>query len=311
MKYQIDKELKPYCYLSLPVSSPKLAGFIGSLLKPPRKIFHDSEVHVRREGIAGYDGKEIEILIFEPRNLDTGAPCLVYYHGGGFVFGASWHHYNVCKLYAKATPCKLIFVQYRLAPRNPHPIPVEDCYTALSHVYNNAETLGIIKEKIAVGGDSAGGALAAAVCQMARDRGTDLPLMQMLIYPVTDRRMTTESQRRYTDTPMWDSGLSKMMWRAYLGDGDVRDIQYASPMEARDFTGLPQAYVETAEFDCLRDEGLTYAEALKAAGVSVRINETLGTIHGFDIARRAKVTEDALRKRIEALRSALYGEDDA
>ncbi len=275
-----------------------MLGRIGAWMKPPRSLFRDPEISVRRMHIPSYDDARIEILILEPRGLAHPTPCLVYYHGGGFIFGASFHHYNLAREYAKRTPCRLIFAQYRLAPRYPHPTPSEDCYAALRWAQENAVALGIDPSKIGVGGDSAGGALAAAVCQMARDRGTALPCFQLLVYPVTDCRMETESNRIFTDTPMWNSKLSRRMWRAYLPNQAANNIAYASPMLSENFENLPTAYVETAEFDCLRDEALAYAAALRDAGAEVEINETKGTIHGFDAARNAGASKAAIATRI-------------
>lgn len=299
MKYKISKEFFPFSRFKAPIINGKLLCHVGAWMRPPRSFFRDPDVCVRRDRIQSFDGKENEVFILEPRGLTSPAPCLIYYHGGGFIFGGSFHHYNIAREYAKRTPCKLIFAQYRLAPKHPHPIPSEDCYAALRWVQKNADALGIDASKIAVGGDSAGGALAAAVCQMARDRGTALPLFQLLIYPVIDCRMETESNRIFTDTPMWNSKLSERMWRAYLPDRTAKDIAYASPMLAEHFENLPAAYVETAELDCLHDEALAYAAALRDASATVEINETKGTIHGFDAAMKAAVSKDAIQKRIE------------
>lgn len=309
MKYPIDKELSPFCYITPPIRSPRLAGFLGSLLKTPKRIFRDPEICVRREWISGYGDGKIEVLIYEPKAYVIDLPTLIYYHGGGFFFGASWHHYDLAKIYTLNTPARVVFVQYRLAPKHPHPIPSEDCYAAYKWVYENAELLNIDRKRIGVGGDSAGGALAAAVCQMARDRSFPTPIFQMLVYPVTDRRMDTESNRLYTDTPMWNSRLSKMMWQGYVPDVSADNIQYASPMEAVRFDGLPDAYVEVAEYDCLSDEGLNYANALREGGARVTVNKTVGTMHGFDVVTGAKVSGEAIRARVNALKKGLWSNE--
>ena len=301
MKYPINKEFSPYSRFAPPIRNAKMAGWMGSMMKPPRWVRKnlDHEVSITEETIKSYDGREIEILIFAPYEIEEPAPCLVYYHGGGFFFGGAGYHYKLAKQYALETPCKVVFVQYRLAPKNPHPTPAEDCYAALWWTFENADKLNVDKTKIAVGGDSAGGALAAAVCQMARDRGTDMPLFQLLVYPVTDRRMNYDSCRKFTDTPMWNAKLSVKMWQGYVQDENAPDIAYASPMEAKIFENLPSAYVETTEFDCLHDEGIAYAEALRKAGVSVELNETRGMMHGFDIVEKAPTTKAAVKARIE------------
>ncbi len=310
MKYPIDKELAPFCYFAPPIKSTKLAGFLSLLLKTPRRIFRYDNVTVRREWIVGYNGGKIEVLFHEPKNVEESMPTLIYYHGGGFFFGASRHHYDIAKIYALSIPARVVFVQYRLAPKHPHPTPSEDCFAAYKWVYENAERLDIDKRRIGVGGDSAGGALAAAVCQMARDRSFPIPKFQMLIYPVTDRNMNTESNRLYTDTPMWNSRLSEIMWKCYLHSEQTENLQYASPMEANRFDGLPDAYLEVAEFDCLRDEGLAYAEALRKGGASVTVNRTVGTMHGFDVVKKAQVSRDAISARINALKEGLKRDDE-
>lgn len=124
----------------------------------------------------------------------------------------------------------------------------------------------------------------------------------MLIYPVTDRRMQTASIKKYTNTPIWNAVLSKKMWQFYLGDGEIQNIEYASPAEAENLSDLPETYLETAEFDCLHDEGINYAEAMKNAGVNVKINETYGTIHGFDMASNSKIVLGSIKKRTEFLK---------
>ena len=258
--------------------------------------------------VPGYHEENIGIYLFEPYGIEEGSSCLVYYHGGGFFFEGAGYHYKLAKEYALKTPCRVVFVQYRLAPKFPHPTPAEDSYAALRWVFENADRLNIDKTKIAVGGDSAGGVLAAAVCQMSRDRNAEMPLFQLLVYPVTDRRMNTESMKKYTDTPMWNSKLSVKMWQGYVQNENVPDIAYASPMEAQTFEKLPTAYVETAEFDCLHDEGINYAKVLKNAGIAVTLNETKGTMHGFDIVEKARTTKTAVRARIEFMKKAFSGD---
>lgn len=297
-KYKISKEFFPYSRIAPPIRNAKIAGWMGSKMKPPRWINTDHEVSITKESIKSYDGAEISVFVFDPYGLEERAPCLVYYHGGGFFFEGAGYHYKLAKRYALEAECRVIFVQYRLAPKHPHPTPAEDCYAALRWTFENAERLNIDKNMIAVGGDSAGGALAAAVCQMARDRGTDTPIFQLLVYPVTDRRMDNASCRNYTDTPMWNAKLSEKMWQGYVQNANAADIAYASPMEAECFEGLPAAYVETAEFDCLHDEGVAYAQAMQKAGIDVVLNETRGTMHGFDIVEKAPTTQAAVAARI-------------
>jgi len=305
MKYPINREFWPFSRMVIPTMPPAVTGFMGSLMRAPLWLKGDPALRCKKLFAASADGERVPMLLLSPKHAEGKLPCLVYYHGGGFFFGAAGYHYRLAKRYALQVGCRVLFVQYRLAPAHPHPIPAEDCYGALRFAFENAEEMGVDSGRIAVAGDSAGGALAAAVCQMARDRGTKAPLFQLLVYPVTDRRMDTESNRCFTDTPMWNSKSSVQMWRGYLPQGAQSELlAYASPMEAQRFDALPSAYVETAEFDCLHDEGANYAAALRAAGVAVQLNETKGTMHGFDIVQWAPTAKAAVSTRIAYMKAA-------
>jgi len=227
-------------------------------------------------------------------------------HGGAFALKAAPYHKNLACEYALKTPCKVIFVDYRLAPKYAFPVGVEDCYAAFEWVCKNSEVLGIDKNRIAIGGDSSGGALAAAVSLMARDRKAPSICFQMLIYPVTDARQITESIKNYIDTPMWNSKLNHKMWKLYLKDGVHCDREYASPMEAISLENLPDSYIEVSEFDCLRDEGINFAEALQKSGINVELHKTIGTVHGFDIAEKSEIVRQSVAKRIMALKKNFY-----
>ena len=300
-KYKINKEFFPFSLLKPPIMNPNFAGKLGSMMKPPRWIYKDKEINTTKYVIDGYNSAKINVFVMEPKNIKADN-CLIYYHGGGFFFeGASYHYKNV-KDYALNCPCKVIFVEYRLAPKNPFPIPVEDSYNALIWAYNHADELGINKNKIAVAGDSAGGAIAASVSKMIRDRNKEIKLLfQLLIYPVLDLSMSSDSNKKYTKTPMWNSSLSIHMVNGYIKDKKYLKDPYASLVEG-ELNNLPYAYIETAEFDCLHDEGLIYANKLLDAGNDVEINETIGTMHGFDIVRKAKTTKAAINKRISFMK---------
>ena len=311
MKYPINREFWPFSRVVIPAMPPAVAGFMGSLMRAPLWLKGDPALRCKKLFAASADGERVPMLLLSPKHAEGKLPCLVYYHGGGFFFGAAGHHYRLAKRYALQAGCRVLFVQYRLAPAHPHPIPAEDSYSALRFAFENAKDLGVDSCRIAVAGDSAGGALAAAVCQMARDRGKKAPLFQLLVYPVTDRRMDTESNRRLTDTPMWNSKSSVHMWRGYLPQGAQSELlAYASPMEAQRFDALPAAYVETAEFDCLHDEGVNYAAALRAAGVAVQLNETKGTMHGFDFVQWAPTAKAAVSTRIAYMKAAFAQRKD-
>ena len=253
MKYTINKELLKIAKQKAP-SNIKLYPLISFAMKYMFKCKSDDAVNVIQYEIAGYMDAKLKTYVIEPRGCMEDLPCVVFYHGGGFLLRASGAHYQIAKWYAERTNCKVVYVDYRLAPKYSFPIPVEDCYCAYQWTIKNASKLGIDKNRIIIGGDSAGGNLAASVTLMLDERKEQLPNGVMLIYPVTDRRMETESMKRYTDTPIWNAKLSKMMWNTYLNDASVVDVKYASPMEAERLSFFPRTYMEVAEFDCLHDE---------------------------------------------------------
>ena len=249
-------------------------------------------------------GQEVPLTLYEPEGAVGKLPCLVYFHGGGFCFAdAGYIHQNVMD-YSLGAGCKVVFVHYRTSERAAFPLPFEDCRQALQFVWEHSAQLGIDPDRIAVGGDSAGGALAAACALWARDHGGPRLCFQMLIYPVTDARMQTPSMKQFTDCPCWNARLNRKMWQLYLRSGWGGLRAYASPMEAEDFGGLPDAYVEVEEFDCLRDEGAAYAEALARAGSSVQLERVTGTFHGFDVFRNSPPARAQIAARIRALRRA-------
>ncbi len=305
-KYPISKDFFPFSHFAPPISERFLAIAVANM-KTPKFIYKDKTVDVRRLEVRSYDGENIECFFMSPKALKDKAPCLIYIHGGGFVLSAAGYHYKNAMRYAKQVGCKVVFVNYRLAPKNPHPVFFEDCYAAMCWTYDNAEKLGIDKDRIGIGGDSAGSTLAVGVCMMAIDRKHPIKFVfQMLPYPFLDARNNSESCKKYTDTPMWNSVLSTRIAPMTKVDKNRSDYVYFSPVEAESFDGIPPAYIETAEFDCLHDDGILYAEKLRSAGIAVVLNETKGTMHGFDIMQKSEITQDALKKRIEFMKDRFY-----
>lgn len=260
-----------------------------------------ADLNVERKIIPVAGGDTIRALWYSPKDIGKNAPCLVYYHGGGFVFPASPHHYSLAKEYAQRAHCKVLFADYRLAPKYPFPIAPEDCYAAYSWVLSNAGELAVDPARVAVSGDSAGGQLATVVCLMARDRGQAIPCGQMLIYPAAGD-VETESVKKYTDTPMCNSRDMEKYGKLYRSDPSVGENVYASPIEAETLEGLPTAYIETAEFDCLRDGGILYADRLRQFGVSTELYNTEGTMHGFDIVLNSPIVRACVDRRLEFLK---------
>lgn len=303
-KYPISKEFFPFNKFSPPMSK----GFVRlaqRFMKTPKLLFRDPQLDVKTIKIPGYQDGEIEVFIISPLDLPSHAPCLINFHGGGFVFEGYSSHYRMAMAYAKEGRCKVVYVRYRLAPAFPFPYPQEDCYQALCWLYDHSAELGIDSKRIAVGGDSAGGTLSVTACLMARDRGAAVhPAFQLLVYPWLDGRNSSESYRKYTDTPMWNSTLSKKVGPLINLNPDAIPLAYRSPVEADSHAGLPPAYIEVAEFDCLHDDGVLYSKLLQEEGIEVEFHESKGTMHGFDTVFDAPTSQKMIAVRTDYIRRA-------
>jgi acetyl esterase len=225
------------------------------------------------------DGK-IPVRIYTPEGAGP-FPILVYFHGGGWVIGSVDTIDAPCRALANGAGCIVVSVDYRLAPEHKFPAAAEDCYAATKWVADHAAELGGDRERIAIGGDSSGGNLTAVVALMARDRGGPKLVFQLLIYPVTDYNFGTGSYQQNADGYLLTKNAMVWFWNHYLRNEDDGRNPYASPLQARDLSGLPPAFVITAEFDPLRDEGEAYAARLREAGVPVDAKRYDGMIHGF------------------------------
>lgn len=306
-KYPIHSDFKKWSNMNPPLIKGMLP-IMQTLLKALfLKEKSSKELIVERKKIPVEQGKTISALLYSPVGAAKNVPCLVYYHGGGFVLPAAPYHYSLAKIYALQTSCKVLFVNYRLAPKHRFPTAPEDCYAAYSWLIQNANQYSVNPAHIAVAGDSAGGELATVVCLMAREHGIVMPCGQMLLYPVVANEIETESMKKYTDTPMCNSRDIKKYSNFYLPKPFVGNYEYASPLEAKSLKGLPQAYLETAEFDCLREEGILYAKRLQESGVSTELVNTEGTMHGFDIVLNSPIVQACIDKRIAFLKKIFAG----
>lgn len=228
------------------------------------------------------DGRTLAARLYVPLGADEMPPLTLYYHGGGWVIGTIETHDATCRALAQKSGSAVLSVAYRLAPENPYPAPVEDCYDALVWAASNAGQLGVDATRLAVAGDSAGGNLAAAAAIMARDRGGPMLRHQLLIYPVTDQNYDTDSYRANGGGEYFlgEEGM-RWFWENYLGETAVGDAPLAVVLHTADLANLPSATVITAEYDPLRDEGMLFAAKLTAAGVAVDAAIAPGMIHGF------------------------------
>lgn len=256
----------------------------------------ESVGHVENHVVPGPNG-EIPIRIYAPERQRP-LPVLTYFHGGGWVTGNLDTADQFCRLIANAAGCLVVSVNYRHAPEHPFPIPAEDAYAATRWVSGHADAFNSDAARLGVGGHSAGGNLAAVVALMARDRGTPPLVHQLLIVPVIDPACGSASYRENAEGYGLTAGSMRWFWGHYLHRQEDANHPYASPLRASNLRGLPPAFVATAEFDPLRDEGETYAARLQADGVPTVHRRYAGMIHGF-------LGPQATPDIAEALRGAL------
>lgn len=299
MKYKklISSELKQIArnvpYNKLIIKFANIFQVISfNLIKIPNEVIN------RDITIKGYKGLKFKVEIFEPSNVKEKLPCLIYVHGGAFSYKASAYHKKLACMYAIKAKCRVYFPDYHLTPKYPYPAAYNDVVALYKCIMENSEEFRIDNEKIGMAGDSAGASIAALICNNYEHEDLKQPCIQMLIYPLTDVDMQTDSMKKFSDTPLWNSKNNKRMWLYYCKNLKVKDIYSVSPMHTSLPQIIPDTYIETAEYDCLHDEGMLYGKRLEKAGASVEINETKGTIHGYDSALNTNIAISNIEKRI-------------
>ncbi|MEW9547744.1 alpha/beta hydrolase [Nonomuraea sp. NPDC050783] len=270
----------------------------------------ETDVTVEDRHVPGPDGApEVGVRIYRPAGDGRDRPGLYWIHGGGMVMGTPRIDDAMMIDYVERLGLVVVSVDYRLAPEHPHPAPVEDCYAGLAWTAKAAGELGIDPARLAVGGASAGGGLAAATVLLARDRGGPEVAFQLLICPMLDDRDATPSTVQHADAVVWNRDANRYGWRALLGDrvGGADVSPYAAPARAGDLSGLPPAFVDVGELEVFRDEDMDYALRLARAGVSTEFHLYPGAFHGFDMmVPDAALSRRAREARVAALRRA-YG----
>lgn len=244
---------------------------------------------------------EIDARVYRPAEVGQERVAVLLLHGGAFVGGDLATEHARSLRFAAEAGCVVISPAYRLAPEHSYPHGLLDCYAVLEWIAGHADALHISTQKLVVAGVSAGGALAAALSLMVRDRGGPSIRAQMLLYPVLDDRMATVSMLRFIDTPVWDAANSQKMWRLYLGNSNPD--AYAAPARAESLRGLPPTYLLIAEIDPLRDEALEFGARLLSADVPVDIRLWAGGYHVFDqLLPDAKLSALSLADQISFIR---------
>jgi acetyl esterase len=261
--------------------------------------------HVSDHLVSGPNGT-IPVRIYRPEGIDSSAPLAMFFHGGGWVLCDLDSHDALCRAICNASRCVVVAVDYRLAPEHRCPIGVEDCYAATAWMAGQSSTFGFDGQRMAVVGDSAGGNLAAAVAQMARDRNGPEIALQVLLYPVIDHSDQTDSHRTIGDNYFLKSREVMYYWDQYLTHSEEGDHPYASPLRASSHRHLPPALIIVPEYDPLRDEGEAYGRVLIEAGVPTTIHRVPGMFHGFlNFLTMLEAADEAKREIGAALRSAL------
>jgi len=253
---------------------------------------------------------DVLVRVYRPVAGPESAPALLWIHGGGYVLGSIEEDDPMASHLAESIPCVVVSVEYRLSPEHPFPCSLDDCYTALTWLATNSNQLGIDDTRIAIGGVSAGGGLAAGLALLARDRGEVDVVFQLLVYPMLDDCNVDQTGDGLVDSFVWTRENNFMGWEAYLGrtPGGEGVSPYASAARSDDLAGLPPAYIPVGELDLFLNENIDYGRRLIEAGVAAEIHVYPGAYHGFDLlGPEAAVSQQSARDRDEALRRALHG----
>ncbi|WP_066364569.1 alpha/beta hydrolase [Herbidospora mongoliensis] len=257
--------------------------------------------------VTDVDADGLRLRVYRPAGAgDEPLPCLYWIHGGGMVLGLPEMDDSRISRFVEALGCMAVSVDYRLAPEHPYPIPLDDCYRGL---VSTASMPGVDAGRLVIGGNSAGGGLAAGCALMARDRGGPSLRLQLLLCPMLDDRDDTASAAQFEEAIVWPRGSNRFGWSAYLGDLTETPV-YAAPARATDLSGLPPAYIDVGELEVFRDEDALYALRLAAAGVPVEFHLWPGAFHGFAGAvPHSPIGRRSTEEQIEALRRGFVGGD--
>ncbi|MDA0586507.1 MAG: alpha/beta hydrolase [Planctomycetota bacterium] len=295
----LDPQAKAFLDMMREVEMPALEDLsLEQIRTLPTPIAGEVEAVAKTENrtVPGIDGNEIPVRIYWPEGWSESsepAPALVVFHGGGWVMGTLDLYDSLARSLSNAGSCVVVSVDYRMAPEHRFPAAAEDSHSAAVYVAENAESLGVDPARIFVGGDSAGGNLAVVVSLMARDRGSVKLAGQVLVYPIADCDFETASYVENAEGYFLTRASMKWFWDQYAPDPADRKHPYASPLKAESLAGLPPAWVMTAGFDPLRDEGEALATRLAADGVKTHLEKFDGQIHGF--LRRTDLYDEAWR----------------
>lgn len=256
--------------------------------------------------VTSSDGAEITVHTYRPAGFPGDLPVMLYMHGGGLIAGSAASYHAAVSGYARDLGIVVASVEYRLAPEHPFPAALCDIHAAYGWLRANASALRIDPARIAVGGDSAGGGLAAALCQRLLDSGEPMPVFQWLIYPMLDDRTTLKPAPEGRGQLIWTEKSNRFAWKSYLGQSPTLAAapDYAAPARRQDLAGLPPAWIGVGTLDLFYDEDVAYALRLQRAGVPCQLDVVEGAFHAFD-QFKGQVAQSFKDRALEAVRQAV------
>lgn len=291
----------PVLYLPMDLTSDAALKVGRRLIERPTPV--RPGVRCTHRSIAGQDGApNVPVVLYERPDREGPTGALVWIHGGGMVMGSPASAHAFCSRVADELGVLVVSVDYRLAPEHPFPAGLDDCYAALRWVHDDAPALGIDVDRIAVGGDSAGGGLAATLAQRARDVGGPALAFQLLVYPMLDDRTVLRAEADGLDALIWTARSNRYAWTAYLGHAPslAEERPHAAGARCGELAGLPPAWIGVGDIDLFHDEDVAYAQRLLDVGVPCDLHVEPGMFHGADAVLPSNPAMVALRDRMVA-----------
>jgi len=308
LRGQIDPELLAFYDGSEGFDFDQLDDFVAKMnAMELQNLREDPEVHTYEKIIPGPLGApDVKLRIYEPAGRETLCPGLLFFHGGGFLFGSVYRQEALCQRYVKNVGCVVISVEYRLAPSWKAPAPVEDGYSALCWVSDHGEEIGVDATRLALAGLSAGGTIVSALSMMTRDRKGPRPLLQLPLYAELDWRLKTPSSRAITSYKVWCYENNKTSWDLYLGEDKAVDY-YDSPSLCEKLADLPPLFSYVGALDPVRDENIEFWTRMLQAGIPVEYHVFPGAYHCFELGTpEAASSKMAYELTYAALKRAFY-----